>query len=289
MKKMNMVRLLFAGLLGLATLLSTVKEHAQNVSPPHPRTPVLVELFTSEGCSSCPPADALLRKLDEQPFPDVEIIALSEHVDYWNHDGWTDPYSSHAYTERQAAYGQQFRLESPYTPQMIVDGAKEFLGSAPDKAQEAFAQAASAAKIPVHITEAKLENGLIRAHVDADASPDHTKGEVYFVVALNQADSQVLKGENAGRRLTHVGVVRNMSRVGKLEAGRPFSRDVSVKLDKATDPSDLRVIVFVQQSGPGRVLGATMEKLPEKNQPKQAAATRRESEPQSSLARASLR
>jgi hypothetical protein len=288
MKKMNTVRLSFAVLVGFATLLLAVDQQAQSVPPAHSRTPVLVELFTSEGCSSCPPADALLRKLDEQPFPDVEIIALSEHVDYWNHDGWTDPYSSHAYTERQAAYGQQFHLESPYTPQMIVDGAKEFLGSDSDKAQKAFAQAVAAVKIPVHIIDAKLESGVIHAHIDADASPDHAKGEVDFVVALNQADSQVLKGENAGRHLTYVGVVRSISRVGKLEPGRPFSRDVSVKLDKAIDPSDLRLIAFVQQSGPGRVLGATMEKLSQKNQPSQPATTRRESEPQSSLARASL-
>src|SRR2546428_644665 len=91
------------------------------------RTPVILELFTSEGCSSCPPADALLAKLaNEQPLANVQLIALEEHVDYWNDLGWTDPFSSRDWTERQYVYAGALRNGNPYTPQMVVDGAMEF-------------------------------------------------------------------------------------------------------------------------------------------------------------------
>jgi hypothetical protein len=221
---------------------------------------VLVELFTSEGCSSCPPADAFLQQLDTQPFPGKRVIVLSEHVDYWNHIGWTDPYSSADYSKRQSAYGKHFELDSVYTPQMIVDGNSEFVGNSASEVRKSIDRAAGAKKIPVHITGVGLESGTVRAHVET-GSFDGKKADVVFVVALNHAESQVARGENAGRRLSHVAVVRNLVKVGSVEPGRPFSQDVSVKLHPGTDETMLRLIAFVQEPGPGRVLGAAVGKL----------------------------
>jgi hypothetical protein len=107
------------------------------------RVPVVVELFTSEGCSSCPPADALLARLDKtQPVEGAEVIPLAMHVDYWNQLGWADPFSSHQFSERQGEYAAAFGKEDVYTPQMVVDGVKEFNGSNSSLARETIGKAA---------------------------------------------------------------------------------------------------------------------------------------------------
>jgi hypothetical protein len=221
--------------------------------------PVLVELFTSEGCSSCPPADAYLQKLDAQPTPGTQFIVLSEHVDYWNHIGWEDPYSSAAFSQRQDRYGTKLGLESVYTPQMVVDGVSEFVGSNHHEAEQAFAKAHTAPKVEVRISNVTLKDGVVRAHVDSAQLPQNKKADVVFVVALNHADSQVAHGENAGRHLTHVAVVKSLSRVGTADAGKAFSSDVSVKVDGALQANNLRVVAFLQEPGQGRVLGVASE------------------------------
>jgi hypothetical protein len=231
------------------------------------RSPVLVELFTSEGCSSCPPADAILRQLDTtQPVAGAQVIVLSEHVDYWNHDGWKDPYSSALLTSRQGAYCRALRVNEPYTPQIIVDGTGQLQLSNPRQGSQIFEQAAMTPKIPVRIGSVAVDGtnpAVVRAHIEADDNSDEN-ADIYAVVALNHAESEVLRGENSGQRLTHVAVVETLRKVGKLEKGKSFAQDVQMKLKPGMDAANIRVIAFVQESGPGKVLGAAMEKAPVK-------------------------
>jgi hypothetical protein len=227
--------------------------------------PVLVELFTSEGCSSCPPADALLSKFDRQSRTGAEIVVLSEHVDYWNDLGWKDPYSSHVYSDRQNTYADRLGLSSVYTPQMVVDGTIEFVGSSARSANNAFARAFSQPKIPIHLSSITLEQpNILRAHIETEALTDsfgERDPEVYVAVALDHAKSEVSRGENDGRTLAHTAVARTILKVGTMQHGQSFAQDVQLKLEPGADPRNLRVIAFLQQPHQGRVLGATMQSV----------------------------
>ncbi len=220
---------------------------------------VLVELFTSEGCSSCPPADALLQQMDSSPpVAGAQLIVLSEHVDYWDRDGWKDPYSSAAATERQSAYVHVLGLSTAYTPQFIVDGSDELHGD-PQQASQVILNAAEVQKVPVHI-DSPVVNAqnptLLQTHIEADGSSEKHNADIYVAIALDHAESQVLRGENSGRHLTHVAVLQSLTKIGKLEEGKNFGRDIQLNLKPGTDPANVRVVAFVQEAGPGKVLGA---------------------------------
>ena len=228
------------------------------------RVPVVLELFTSEGCSSCPPADQLLSRMERtQPVAGVRVIALEEHVDYWNSLGWTDPFSSSQYRVRQNEYGRKFFTDNIYTPQMIVDGTAEFVGNSSQQAKAAIQKAFSVNKTEVRVSSISVDGTTLRAHVDAGVLPTYgpSHAEVFVVVALNHAESQVLAGENGGHRLTHVGVVRSLTKVGSVDTKKSFGADVRLALNPSDDPANLRVIAFVQASGPGKVLGADVQKM----------------------------
>jgi hypothetical protein len=229
------------------------------------RTPVLVELFTSEGCSDCPPADALLERLDRsQPVRGVELIALSEHVDYWNDIGWRDPYSLHEYSERQGAYAGHFRIGSVYTPQMVVDGHFEFVGSDERGAIAAIEDAAKTAKVPVSISSIHLEAGnVVNLHVDAGqllSSSAASSADVLIATADESDESHVSRGENAGRTLKHIAVLRTLTRIGTVDQSGEFSKDVRIHINRG-NAGNLRVIAIVQEAPIGRVLGAGSVRL----------------------------
>lgn len=228
---------------------------------PHP---VLVELFTSEGCSSCPPADLLVQRMDTfQPISGAQLIVLSEHVTYWDHDGWKDPNSSSLLTARQDSYEAALGVKDLYTPQLIVDGTQSVQVGDAQKLTDTLQRAATEPKISVKIGEVAMDArdpSLLRTHIETAANPGTRSADVFLVVALDHVESQVLRGENGGRHLVHVAVVRQLAKVGRLPKGKTFAQDVQLKIDANVDPKNIRLIAFVQESGPGKLLGAALRK-----------------------------
>ena len=167
------------------------------------------------------------------------MIVLSEHVDYWNHIGWKDPYSASFYSQRQSAYAKRFGLDSVYTPQMVVDGTSEFVGSNSGLADKAFRKALGVPKIPVRLSSISADaSNTLHAHLETgalDASFGSREADVYVAVALNRAESQVSAGENAGHRLAHVSVVKSLTKVGALKQGQVLAQDVQLKLEPGSD------------------------------------------------------
>jgi hypothetical protein len=224
-------------------------------------------LFTSEGCSSCPPADELLGKMDAQTFPSVELVVLEEHVDYWDHDGWRDPYSSADFTERQKLYGERLHTDEVYTPQMIVDGKQQFNGSDSAKAGSALKAVSTDAKRDVRISAVAIDGGTVSAHLacpGGNAAGGTHVLSVFAVVALSHAETDVKSGENSHRHLTHTAVARTFTRVVKLKPGEALDRDVRLKLDagsdpRSLDPKNLRLVVFLQDEGTMKVYGAAVK------------------------------
>jgi hypothetical protein len=219
------------------------------------RTPVLLELFTSEGCSDCPPADRLLESLDKkQPVTGAQLIVLSEHVDYWNHLGWKDPYSLHLFSERQETYAARLHVSDIYTPQLLVDGQAQLVGSDESAARAAIRKAMERTKVPVSISGVSKEGSNVRLHMTVGVLPANS-GSVYIALADNDDLSQVSRGENAGHALAHVAVVRSLTSVGEAGRGRQFSQDLILPLGTA-GAKGLRVIGFVQDKVSGAVLGS---------------------------------
>jgi len=230
--------------------------HAQDAKP---ATPVLVELFTSEGCSDCPPADDLLAKLDTQQFePGAHAIVLSEHVTYWNHQGWDDPFALLQVDSRQDEYRDRFNLKSSYTPQMVVDGAEQFVGNSPRALDSAMAKAVAAPKRPLEISDAAWDKSGVHFAVKTSA----TGGEHLFAaIAQDVSRSDVKGGENSGRTLHHVAVMRSMKEIkSNFADGRALSIPAS-GVNKGADAGAVRLVVFLADAKSGHVVGAAEKPL----------------------------
>jgi hypothetical protein len=230
-----------------------------------PRVPVLLELFTSEGCSSCPPADRLLALLDQkQPVPGADLIVLSEHVDYWDRLGWKDPFSSSLFTARQQEYSYRLRGEGVYTPELVVDGRFGFVGSDGHKASSAIQEAMREPKIPIAMSNVTRDGNQATVHIEVpatDSGPKSGRGVLYVALADNRAESQVARGENAGRSLAHVGVARVLKQVATIDLGAATARNVMLTIQPGAGVNGSRLVAFIQDTKTGRVLAVTAQKL----------------------------
>jgi hypothetical protein len=210
----------------------------------------------------------LLARLDgAQLKGNVQLIALEEHVDYWNDLGWTDPFSSRDWTARQNVYAGALKNRNPYTPQMVVDGTLEFVGNDPQKAREAILKATSNAKTPVVLAPGSAKGpGKESFSVKIGKLEGATKGdsaEVWLAVTETGLHSAVTRGENAGEDLHHAAVVRSMRKIGEAKADgeASFAGDTSVSLQKEWKRENLRAVVLVQEKKSRRILGAAEIRL----------------------------
>jgi hypothetical protein len=246
---------LLAAILFNILILASAHGAAQKASATA-RTPVLVELFTSEGCSSCPPADSNLLKLDKlQPVPGAEIIVLEEHVDYWDNGGWHDRFSSHQFTDRQTGYTGRLRVSSgPYTPQMIVDGTRQFVGNDGAQTLQSITSAAQIPKSKLILTNLTVSGQRVSASVAAP--PFAFKGDLYAALVDPFDQTEVKHGENGGHHLEHAGVVRTMQRIGSLKDLSVGPRAFSLDAPSDATPATMRLVVFAQHSDQGPIVAA---------------------------------
>lgn len=213
---------------------------------------VVVELFTSEGCSSCPPADAYLGELAQRP----DVLALAFHVDYWNYIGWTDPYASKLATQRQHDYARHLNLRYVYTPQTVINGATEGVGSERLTIGPLIKAAEEQNPLRQHVAITRAADGRLAIHVDAGATPE--PATLWLVGFDREHDTPVLRGENEGRTLKEYQIVRSCAAVGTWR-GQPLD----LLLDAATTAGDGGIAVLLQQGGTGHIIGAALLKPPE--------------------------
>lgn len=245
-------RLAAAGALGLLSLGGWL--FARKADPPAPAhavggggVPVVVEVFSSEGCSSCPPADEYLARLDRtQPIDGVTVVALEEHVDYWDRLGWKDPFGNAAFGDRQSAYARVLEDSRVYTPEVIIDGHAVVEGGDEDEARRMMQ--ASAREPKAHVTVAKTASGVTVDVSDTPAASPEEGAEVWLAVTESGLTTDVPRGENAGRRLSHGPIVRSLQRLGTL-SGPTFHAERPLTLHGE------RVVVFVQRAKTRRIVG----------------------------------
>lgn len=210
--------------------------------------PVVVELFTSQGCSSCPKADAILAELADRP----DVLALSYHVDYWNYIGWTDPFSTALNTERQRAYGRVLKGRYVYTPQMVVNGGTDVVGSDRARLDAVLASARGATEGAADRIALDLQARDGGYHLALDGPARAAPLGLWLVGWDEKHETEILRGENRGKHLVNRHVVRSLSPLGNWQGGR-----MEMQIDATALMGDGGVAVLLQEDGVGPVRAVT--------------------------------
>ena len=215
------------------------------------KTPVMVELFTSQGCPTCPAADKILADLEtSQPIADAEIITLAWHVDYWDSFGWKDEFSLPVFSQRQVAYSRALNIGGTYTPQMFVDGTNYFVGTKLDKATKAITQATKNSKSEINVS---LDKDKIK--ISIPNLPKHEKATVFAAFTQDNLSRKIGRGNNAGKTLVHSSVVRDLRSVGSIEPqANKFEAETFLQFQPEWNKENLNLIVFVQENGSRKIL-----------------------------------
>ncbi|MBA3601016.1 MAG: DUF1223 domain-containing protein [Acidobacteria bacterium] len=231
---------------------------AKSPTNPDKKAFVLLELYTSEGCPTCPPADANLAFLEkEQPFVQAEIVTLALHVDYWNSLAWKDRYSSPMFSRRQQIYSQALKTGSNYTPQMIVDGQTQFIGNNMAKTHKTILEAAKIQKATIEIAAAADKYKIKISDI-----PTHGNATVFLAITEDNLASSIKNGENSGEKPQHISVVRELKSLGFLTAEQKnLELETILQIQTAWKKENLKLVVFVQENFSRKVLGVSRIKL----------------------------
>lgn len=228
-------------ILPLALGFSLLLAHAQ---PSRAQSPVVVELFTSQGCSACPPADELLAELARRD----DVIALALHVDYWDYIGWADTFASPQFTRRQHAYARAEGHRMVYTPQMIIGGVTRVVGHEPMRVTELVMEQRDV-EYPVEVSLSRDEDGAIHLRAEASMAFETPRMVVQVVHYRPSQTVEIRRGENAGRSMDYANIVTDWMQVGEWSGVDPFEIELA-------DESPYPVAALVQMAGPGQILGA---------------------------------
>lgn len=244
-----------------AVARSAPEAAANDSTAPAPAGAVVLELFTSQGCSTCPPADALLSRLAREPRWQGRLVALALHVDYWNYVGWTDPFSSADWTHRQNAYSEKIGAET-YTPQAVINGRRICVGSVEADVRRLLDEAASQSTGRVTLN-LRRDGSKVAADIVAAPPPEHSGDlDVMLAVVESGLETQVKYGENAHRTLHDDFVVRRLERSFKLgDAER--KETATVRLQRDWKAENAGVAVFLQDPRTRQIFGAASASIPQ--------------------------